>query len=140
MNTKSINTRNSTSIKPKVDWIALSKNISEWEHAQKNIYKSFETDEEKNSKKVVSAILSGIFANTDKSLSINNETQIIKRLVKSIVEAKTENILTEAEAEVIIALIASKFVERRLEDMMKNVFSSKNTINFAFHGSLKHTF
>jgi hypothetical protein len=127
------------SFQPKMDWETILDITNTWNiHEPISGEKRTEVDEADSSKKVVTAILAGLFSGQIKPLnSFNEDIQVMKRLVKSAVEAKEEEILTQSEAEVLIEFIISKFIERKLQNVLKNISNANDDFNFGYFKSLK---
>lgn len=59
---------------------------------------------------------------------------VMKRLISSTIEAVEEEIITEDEASAVLEYIATKFIARRFDEIMQQVFDSELSHKYSFRG------
>lgn len=93
-------------------------------------------DKEKSpqTEQIFNYFLAALSPSPEQVLSKGKDFQVIKKALISVYEAMEENILSESEANALIEFLVSKFVERRFDVILNNVFDVGSSHKYTFHG------
>lgn len=106
-------------------WELLQKKQGQWVKnlTEERISNDFvENNIEVASMKMAEYLFQALSPRSEQLFPKSKDFEVIKRLVSSIIEVTEENILTESEANVLLELLISKFIERRLDSIMQHIF------------------
>ena len=80
---------------------------------------SLESDE---TKQLVDCVIVALSPTPGRVLAKGRDIEVMKRVCLSLLEVMEEGILTEGEASALTEFLASKFIERRFDVIMQDVF------------------
>ena len=66
-------------------------------------------------------------------LSLGRDLQAMQHLLSSVRKAAEDGIITDDEASALMEFVASRFVERRFDCILSDVFGGESTHRYTFH-------
>ena len=83
---------------------------------------------------IVIHVLSSLSTTKKPELLKSDDIAVINKIFSSVYEALEEKILNESEAKAVIEFITSKFVERRLNLILQEMFDIEKSNKYSFKG------
>ncbi len=94
---------------------------------------TLEIDESKT-EVVMDLIMAYFSQQSERKFSEDRELEIMKQAFTSVLEVTEENIITESEASALLGFLTSKFIERRFDYNLRNVFNVKKHGKYRIRG------
>ena len=115
-------------LKTQNSWIAKLRQENETSAEMESAKHEFKSPD------LVSCLVAALAPTPQKLLSKSEDLEVMKKALSSIVETMEEQILTEDEASALLEFLATKFVERRFENIIRHVFDVGSTHTYKFQG------
>ncbi len=90
--------------------------------------------EQAQAQHLVDYFLAALSPSPERSIDKGRDLDVMKKALSSIYEAVEEDILTESEASALVQFIVSKFIERRFNVILRNVFDVETYHRYTFRG------
>lgn len=114
----------------KGDWLRVA---SENTDSDSEIEGSWDK-EQAQAQHLVNYFLTALSPSQERSLAKDKDLDVMKKALSSIYEATEEDILTESEANALVEFMVSKFIERRFNVVLRNVFDVETSHKYTFRG------
>ena len=117
--------------------LLLSSNISKLGSPRKqgnkgaSIGESLEYDEAK-AEQLVDCFVAALSPKSERELAKVRDIEVMKRACSALLEVMEESILTESEASALTEFLASKFIERRFDVILQDLFDVKTSRKNSF--------
>jgi len=98
------------------------------------VYDANKQPHHEDSREVVRTLLSSIVPPPPTAPQLRNDIESLSRLVRSIMLAADDDIITAEEAKAVIDFIAARFASRRVDEAMVHVFKPRRGSWFQIHG------
>lgn len=121
-------------------WSIFSAAKGDWlRSASENTDSDSETEgslnrEQAQAQHLVDYFLTALSPSPERSLAKGKDLDAMKKALSSIYEAAEEDILTESEANALVEFMVSKFIERRFNVVLRNVFDVETSHKYTFRG------